>query len=329
MLVGGDVALAALAPRLAADPAFDPLGNLDRIVSDVDLRLVSVVSPISGKPGIKWAHGVPVAAPATADALARARIDLALLATPTLGSSGKGPLLDTFAELERAGVGVAGAAADPAAVGRPARLRALGWSVGIVAVTDWPAPAEAFPEGKAHVALADPESVAASVRELRRERDLVLVSHHGGPALAEEPTAAQRALARAAVEAGADAVFRHGARVPQGIELISGRPVFHGLGTLVGGPDPRNPWAELGFLARVRFAPGVPPRVEACPYHIARGAPELLSGARRPTDEGVFRRTITRLSAPLGPLRVSEPDAHSCFAIGAPTPASADAGTAR
>src|SRR5690349_20893321 len=43
----------------------------------------------------------------------------------------------------------------------------------------------------------------------------------------------ERPVARAAIDAGAHAVFGHHAHIMRGIEIHRGRPIFHGLGNFV------------------------------------------------------------------------------------------------
>ena len=163
-------------------------------------------------------------------------------------------------------------------------------------MTTWPDKDAAAREGRDHVASADPTKLAKAIHEARAHHDLVLVSHHGGPLTGESPGDDQLAVARAAIEAGADAVFEHRARVPFGVGWISGHPVFYGLGNLVADEDPKDPWTGRSFLARIRFSPGSGQEVDACPYLIVDSEPKLLSGPGRPTQEGIFRRALGRLS---------------------------------
>ena len=76
--------------------------------------------------------------------------------------------------------------------------------------------------------------MAEDVATLAAEVDVVLVSLHKGVghtpavlAMYEGP------VARAAVDAGAHAVFAHHAHIMRGVELYRGRPIYHGLGNFV------------------------------------------------------------------------------------------------
>ena len=87
-----------------------------------------------------------------------------------------------------------------------------------------------------------PEDVAQAqgvIRQARRDADVVVVVIHWGvpPAFlapVQAPLADyQRPLARALVEAGADAIVVHHPHVVHGVELIDGKPVFYSLGNFV------------------------------------------------------------------------------------------------
>jgi poly-gamma-glutamate synthesis protein (capsule biosynthesis protein) len=125
--------------------------------------------------------------------------------------------------------------------------------------------------------LPDPASVStlqAAIAQLRREVSVVVVALHKGivhtPALL---AGYERPLARAVVEAGADIVVSHHAHILRGVELIDGKPVFHGLGNFVtvtralnlDNPHPaRQRWAKL---RRERFGFTPDPAYETYPFH--------------------------------------------------------------
>jgi poly-gamma-glutamate synthesis protein (capsule biosynthesis protein) len=78
------------------------------------------------------------------------------------------------------------------------------------------------------------EWLADDVAAAREQADIVVVAMHKGIghlpavlAMYESP------LARAAIDAGADAVVGHHAHILRGIEVYKGRPIFHGLGNFV------------------------------------------------------------------------------------------------
>jgi poly-gamma-glutamate synthesis protein (capsule biosynthesis protein) len=76
----------------------------------------------------------------------------------------------------------------------------------------------------------DLAAMQADIRSAKQQADVVLVSHHWGIHFVRAVIADyQREVARAAIEAGADAILGHHAHILKGIECIEGRPVFHSL----------------------------------------------------------------------------------------------------
>jgi poly-gamma-glutamate synthesis protein (capsule biosynthesis protein) len=79
----------------------------------------------------------------------------------------------------------------------------------------------------------DTEAMAAAVADAAEKSDAVVVSFHWGVEYEHLPTARQKALAHAAVDAGADVVAGSHPHVLQGIETYGGGLVFYSLGNFV------------------------------------------------------------------------------------------------
>lgn len=103
---------------------------------------------------------------------------------------------------------------------------------------DWFVRGDAAATGPRTETRADPRDLAAlvaRVREARRQADRVLVTSHthesGGRR--EVPADFLVEAARAAIDAGADAVAGHGPHVLRGVEMYRGRPIFYSLGDFI------------------------------------------------------------------------------------------------
>ena len=117
------------------------------------------------------------------------------------------------------------------------------------------------------------ERMCDDIRTLRSRTDFVMVSMHKGtvhtPALVMPY---EKQVARAAIDAGADAVVGHHAHILRGIEVYKGKPIYHGLGNFVtvthalspvGVADP-DEWA----LRRLKLFGFVPdPETPEYPFH--------------------------------------------------------------
>lgn len=323
LILGGDVALGGnVKAWLSADKKYDPLAGLRPILDGTDLAVASLVSPITEQ-ATSSAHGAtPVAPPAAADALARAGVRVVDIGSERLWSSGKRAFTDTLSQLTRAGVLAAGAGADARSAWEPARQTVRGMAISVITTTTWPAKDPALGEAQRNLALADTARLVDVIRAAKRTGAVVIVTEGGAAEYVEVPAPDRVTLARSAIDAGADAVLVHGAHVPLGVAWQAGRPIFYGLGNLIADDDPKNPWISRGFVAKLRVTQsGIGP-VDLCPLLISDGEPKLLGGSSRPTEEGIFKRAIERLSTPLGAVTVGEPDLHSCLRV---TPATASA----
>lgn len=82
----------------------------------------------------------------------------------------------------------------------------------------------------------DPTSLSEMQENIRRakaEADIVITSYHWGVSNEYEPHPYQREIARAAIEAGSDLVFGHGAHKIQSIESWQDKPIFYCSGNAV------------------------------------------------------------------------------------------------
>jgi len=190
-------------------------------------------------------------------------------------------VLDTCRHLAAAGIAHAGGGADAAAARAPARIEVRGTRIGLLGYTSvfWPvghaalAGAPGVATIRAHTAYApgrralempgappvvhtwpDAAELAVmtdDVRRLRPQVDVLIVSCHWGVSGSETPVDYQRAIARAAVDAGADLVFGHHPHCLQGAEFVAGRPVFYSLGNFAFDWDNMRGRHRDGLLLRL------------------------------------------------------------------------------
>jgi poly-gamma-glutamate synthesis protein (capsule biosynthesis protein) len=91
----------------------------------------------------------------------------------------------------------------------------------------------ATPSVHTKVDADDLAGLLSSVREAKRESDLVIVTthaHQGQPDQRELPPDFVVETAHAAIDAGADIFAVHGPHILKGIEIYKGKPVFYSLG---------------------------------------------------------------------------------------------------
>lgn len=202
-------------------------------------------------------HAV-LARPEGAAALGRAGFDVISMAGNHVMDWGQEAFFETRGHLESAGISVVGAGANIVEARRPV-IRTLGdgTRVAFLAYSSilphsyWAderrpgcVPMRAFtvyeqiehdqPGTPARVHTyphrEDLAAMEADIRAAKAEADVVLVSHHWGIHFVRAVIADyQRDVARAAIAAGADAIFGGHAHILKGCELIDGKPVFYSL----------------------------------------------------------------------------------------------------
>jgi poly-gamma-glutamate capsule biosynthesis protein CapA/YwtB (metallophosphatase superfamily) len=248
--------------------------------------------------GAELAGDVPApgAEPAHLAALRRAGIDAVSLAGNHMADCGAEGIADTIAELGRLGIAHSGAGANLTLARAPAALPLADRSIGLLSYncvgpeSSWATHERA---GCAYVRIrtrdgspiapaapldqADEHSLAEMARDIRAARqahDLLIVALHKGIVHTPATLAPyERAVAHAAIEAGADVVIGHHAHIARGIEFHQGKPIFHGLGngcvvTRALSPAQSHPTRAAWAERRKRLFGFEPdPRYELAPFH--------------------------------------------------------------
>jgi poly-gamma-glutamate synthesis protein (capsule biosynthesis protein) len=243
------------------------------------------------------------AVPENLDALQRAGFDAVSLAGNHIADWGPEGIEDTIERLDQLGIAHTGAASTLKAASAPAIIEARGRRLALLSYNcvgpeaAWAGDAKAgcnylrvetadgspvVPSGRLTVPARDAlERLGADVHAARRDCDLVVVALHKGIVHTPATLAPyEKPLAQAAVAAGADVVVGHHAHILRGLDIIDGRPVFHGLGngcvvTHALSPDQghavRAAWAQR---RRELFGFEPDPRYPLSPFH-----PEAVNSA--------------------------------------------------
>lgn len=121
--------------------------------------------------------------------------------------------------------------------------------------------------------VATPEKVAELVRQAAKQADLVVACLHFGVRYCRPVTPHQRALAQAAVQAGAGLVIGHHAHLWQPVEVFQGVPILYGLGNFAFGSANRQ--ADEGLLVRAILTGHRVEAVELFPLYTKNRDPEV------------------------------------------------------
>lgn len=244
--------------RADSHPLFEPsaaaLAQADLVVGQLEIPHLDV--------GVVQTTDVPAVPgpPAALDAVAAAGFDVLTLAGNHVYDYGPEGIRETIAHCADRGLRTVGTGDTIDQALRPVVTDVAGRRVGIMSVNcvgpreswattlkpgcayveiishyDQP---QANPGGPPRVfTFAEPRSLdrfTAAVRSAAEQTDVLVVALHKGLVHVPADLADyERAVAHAAIDAGADAVIAHHAHILRGVELYRGRPVFHGLGNFV------------------------------------------------------------------------------------------------
>jgi poly-gamma-glutamate capsule biosynthesis protein CapA/YwtB (metallophosphatase superfamily) len=256
LVFGGDVAPLRENPANMFGELTETIRRADLAVANLEFALSDRGNPVRGK---IYPHKGPARALA---ALVEAGFDAVNLANNHMLDYGEKPLLDTLAGLAESGIAAFGAGRNAAEAARPVVLERGGLRIGLLgftttlptgfAATDETPGVDPLRVVTAYRPLRNPEEypgsetvvetravaddlarLVARVESLKTETDLVLVYAHWGASMTEAVHDFQREIGRAAIEAGAAAVFGGHQHVISAVEFHHGRPIVHGLGNLV------------------------------------------------------------------------------------------------
>ncbi len=238
----------------------------------------------------------PGADPDHVPAIRRAGFHAVTLAGNHIADCGAEGIADTVAALDAAGLASCGAGADLAAARRPCFIDGADARIGLLSyncVGPEDAWATSTRAGCAYVRIetADGSTInpraplstpnedsladmAADIRAARAAAQFLVVALHKGIVHTPATLAPyERAVARAAIDAGADVVIGHHAHIVRGIEIHRGKPIFHGLGngcvvTRALSPDTDDPArAEWARRRREIFGFAPDPSYYLAPFH--------------------------------------------------------------
>jgi hypothetical protein len=194
-------------------------------------------------------------------AMARAGFTVVSVANNHILDYGEGPYLRTLDLLHDSGIATSGGGSNIVEARRPAVVEQSGVRIATLSYSSIQVPScgagtdragcapirvrtgymEQFEEWPGYppriVTEAYPEDVETMMRDVasaRQDADLVIVSMHNGPLLTNSYLCDyQRVVAKAAIDAGAEAVLGHHPHILKGIEVYRGKPIFYSLGNFV------------------------------------------------------------------------------------------------
>ncbi|MDM8100732.1 MULTISPECIES: CapA family protein [Oceanobacillus] len=168
-----------------------------------------------------------------AQALAEMNFTMLNLANNHMMDYGAEGLTDTISALDSAGLAHVGAGENVEEATAVDYQDVNGIRIATLGYTD------ALVEGfsalgyRAGVARSLPDNIFPMIEEAKQEADLVFVNMHWGVEYDNQPHPRQTELARAMIDAGADAIIGHHSHVLSEVEKYKDGVIFYGLGNFV------------------------------------------------------------------------------------------------
>jgi len=208
-------------------------GAVRALLTGADLAIANFENPAPDSFRYHASGTVFSANPALIEGLVNAGIDYVSLGNNHIRDAGAKGILDTIENLEGWGIAYSGAGANVAAARAPALLEARGTKVAILGYDTIAGGYFAGPDRAGSAALTA-KNVRQDVAAARAAgADLVIVFPHWGTEYDATPSARQRTLAQAAIDAGADMVIGNHAHWAAGMEVYQGKPIWYALGNFV------------------------------------------------------------------------------------------------
>jgi len=212
----------------------DPFGKVREMLSAAELRVANFESSAgtTGTPDPDKPFSFRTAQSALPGFAAL--FQAAGVANNHAGDFGRKDFVETISALEQAGATTFGGGAEPARAHRAAIIERHGVKIAFLGYLDFLPRWFAVAPGLPGVAWLDEDQAALDIARARAQgADVVVIVPHWG--MEHEPRAneRQRRLARAMLDAGADAVIGGHPHVVQDVEIYKGKPIVYSLGNFV------------------------------------------------------------------------------------------------
>jgi len=293
LTVGGDVMLGRRVATAAArtGDVSRPLRAIGPQLASADLTVVNLESTLS-QAGTPQQGGDSFAAPPGVVAgLRDAGVDVLSLANNHVGDFQQRALLDTVRLVRAGGIQPVGAGGNLTEAAQPVIETRAGVRFGFLAfnaigetpratATSPGAFSLRMPPRTGPLNEADLAAVTRAIQTLKSAVDVVVVLPHWGQQYTHTPVSAQRTVATALTEAGADLVIGGHPHWVQSVEFPRGKVVAHSLGNLVFDMDFSQQTQE-GVLLELTYWDKTLKAARLTPYVIGSDfSPRVVTGTR-------------------------------------------------
>lgn len=231
------------------------LADMRPVVSDADLAICHMETPLAPAGGPFYSYPVFSAPPSIVPALRWAGYDACTTASNHSIDQGFEGLVRTLRDFDKAGIARAGTAETRKESITPLMLDVGGVSVALLSAT-YGTNGIPLPEGKPwSVPLIRPDKILRMAAKARGAgADVVMVALHWGLEYVHEPSTDQVAIARKLTESpDIDFLYGHHAHVVQPYDRVNGTWVVYGLGNAIAQQDTAVEGVYDGNTCRVTF----------------------------------------------------------------------------
>lgn len=301
LLFLGDINMGrTLGRRIKAGETDYPLARIKELVSAADFACADLEVQVSDLPGtVGEPNSLRYCAPAVvARMMVDAGFDAVCSANNHMWDYGKDALVDTIANLDKAGLPHTGIGATRDEAYAPVIAEVGGWRIALFSATSI-FNYEYRGDVTQMLAWADLARMSEEIAEVRDSVDVVIVNHHGGDEYAGLPSEEVKAFDRGCLAAGADMVWGGHPHVFEGGEWWEGKAIFYSVGNLVFRQG--KPHTDEGLGVRMILREGSLPAYELVGLHVDY-QPSVL------TDTSRYRERFQALSKGFAQPMVWEAD---------------------
>lgn len=278
-IFGGDVMLSRqVNSRMVKYNDFNwPFLKIANFLRAADLTVVNLESPfvLANDYNVPTGSFMFKADPRALSGLTLAGIDLVSLANNHTLNQGENGLRETFEMLIKNGINYIGAGNSEEEARRGEVVEIQGEKFSFLSYA-YPDDSSVATNNRAGIATMNIENMTEDVKREIEKGNKVIAIMHAGIEYVTKPNWQQTDFARAAIDAGAEAVIGHHPHWPQTFEFYKGKPIIYSLGNLVFD----QMWSletQEGLLAKMTWRDGWR-KIELVPIKIYDyGQPEIIN----------------------------------------------------
>lgn len=231
----GDIMLSRGIGRIISkknDPTY-PFRPLMDFLNGADITFGNLENPVSlrgRKVGSIYSFR---ADPIVVEGLQKSGFDVLTLANNHTWDYGKEAFLDTMDHLRLAKIDFIGGGLNYTEAHQPLIKKIKGAKIAFLGYTDLAPSFLANPKSRPAVAFPDKQALVTDIEKASGMADIVVVNFHWGEEYQTEHNSKQEALAKLAIDSGADLVVGHHPHVAQEIEPYEAGHIAYSLGNFV------------------------------------------------------------------------------------------------